>query len=145
MKKLLLLPIIFIWVNVQGQFKFGMFAGAGKSLIVGIQSGYDYKGFYLNANLINKFSSSEPAMAEIRLNYTKLRLSPYIGVNRGLWATGDEKAKQKQRGRYSLSYGLQWRGKQDDERLFNRLDRLFISAGMVSKTPMILMGGVIEL
>jgi len=144
MKKLLLLPIIFIWVNVQGQIKFGMFAGAGKAPLVGIQTGYDYKGFYLNANLMNKFSASEPPMAEIRLNYTKVRLSPYIGLNRELWAINDDKSKQDNRRHCSFSYGLQWRGKRNDERLFNRLDRLFISAGLVGNTPMVLCGGVIQ-
>ena len=141
MKKLLLLPIILIFLSTSAQVKFGMFAGAGKSAIVGIQTGYDYKGFYLNANLIGKASDVEPPQAEIRLNYTKVRLSPYIGVNRELWQIKGEKAKQGIP--VKLSYGIQWRGKKNEDALFNRLDRLFISAGMVDKTPMVLIGGVV--
>ena len=142
MKKLLLLPIIFLFVNVQAQVKFGMFVGAGKAPIVGIQTGYDYKGFYLNANLIGKASAIEPPQAEIRLNYTKVRLSPYIGLNRELWQIKGEKAKPGIP--VKLSYGIQWQGAKNDEAFFNRLDRLFISAGMVDKTPMVLVGGVIQ-
>ncbi len=144
MKKLLLLPIILIFFSASAQFKFGMFAGAGRAPLIGIQTGYDFNGIYLNANLINKFSSSEPSQAEIRINYTGVRLSPYIGINKELYRINDVEAKQENKSQYNFTYGLQWRGKEDYDKLFNRLDRLFISAGMVGKTPMVLIGGAIE-
>jgi hypothetical protein len=143
MKKLLLLPILFFYLNVQCQAKFGMFIGAGKAPIIGIQTGFDVDGFYLNANLVGKYAADEPPQFEIRLNYTKLRLSPYVGINKELWRIEDEKANQEKIP-FKLSYGVQWKGKQNDEALFNRLDRLFISAGVAGKLPMLLVGGCVS-